>query len=106
MAGKSPVTANEEQRVALRALAGSRDRGEADRARAVLLTLAGWTSPRIAAAFGVREDTVRLWRSDFASGGVAALQASIAPGPPPANSRPQPATSFCSKQKLAPRAGE
>jgi hypothetical protein len=27
------------------ALAGSRDRGETDRARAVLLTLGGWTSP-------------------------------------------------------------
>ena len=83
MAGKSPVTASEEQRKALQALAVSRDRGEADRARAVLLTLGGWTSPRIAEAFGVREDTVRLWRSDFARGGVAALQASIAPGPPP-----------------------
>ena len=33
----------------------------------MLLTLAGWTSPRIAEAFGVREDTVRLWRSDFAA---------------------------------------
>ena len=86
MAGKSPVMANDEQRVALAALAGSRDRGEADRARAVLLTLAGWTSPEIAEAFGVREDTVRLWRSDFAAGGVAALKASIAPGPPPAKS--------------------
>lgn len=63
-------------------LAGSRDRGEADRARAVLLTLAGWTSPRIAEAFGVREDTVRLWRGDFANGGVEALKASVAPGPP------------------------
>ena len=83
MAGKSPVTASEEQRKALQALALSRDRGEADRARAVLLTLGGWTSPRIAEAFGVREDTVRLWRSDFARGGVAALKASIAPGPLP-----------------------
>lgn len=81
MAGKSPVTADEEQKAALRRLAGSRDRGEADRARAVLLTLAGWTSPQIAEAFGVREDTVRLWRSDFARGGVAALTSSIAPGP-------------------------
>lgn len=77
------MTASEEQRKALQALALSRDRGEADRARAVLLTLGGWTSPRIAEAFGVREDTVRLWRSDFARGGVAALKASIAPGPPP-----------------------
>ena len=82
MAGKSPVVASDEQRAALAALAGSRDRGEADRARAVLLTLAGWSSPRIAEAFVVREDTVRLWRSNFAAGGVAALKASIAPGPP------------------------
>ena len=86
MAGKSPVTASDEQRADLLALAGSRDRGEADRARAVLLTLAGWTSPKIAEAFGVREDTVRLWRSDFAAGGIAALKASIAPGPPPLKS--------------------
>ena len=68
MADKSLLAASEEQRVALRSLAESRDRGEADRARAVLLTLAGWTSPRIAEAFGVREDTVRLWRSDFVRG--------------------------------------
>jgi hypothetical protein len=60
--------ADEEQREGLRALAHSRERGEADRARAILLTLAGWTSPRIAEAFGVREDTVRLWRSEFARG--------------------------------------
>ena len=86
MAGKSPVTASEEQRRALRALGLSRDRGEADRARAVLLTLSGWTSGRIAEAFGVREDTVRLWRSDFARGGVEALKASIAPGPAPVKS--------------------
>jgi transposase len=57
MAGKSPVTTSDEQRAGLLAVAGSRDRSEADRARAVLLTLAGWTSPRIAEAFGVREDT-------------------------------------------------
>src|SRR5271157_2024551 len=87
MAGKSLLAASEEQRVALRSLAESRDRGEADRARAVLLTLAGWTSPRIAEAFGVREDTVRLWRSDFAAGGVAALKTRIAPGPPPGRDR-------------------
>jgi len=86
MAGKSPIVASEDQRAALAALAGSRDRGEADRARAVLLSLSGWTSPRIAEAFGVREDTVRLWRSVFAAGGVAALKARIAPGPPPLKS--------------------
>jgi transposase len=86
MAGQSPLSATEEQRTALTALAGSRDRGEADRARAVLLTLTGWTSPRIAEAFGVREDTVRLWRSDFMRGGVAVLKATVAPGPAPVKS--------------------
>ena len=79
MSGKSLVTANGEQRAALSALAASRDRAEADRARAVLLTLSGWTSPRIAEAFGVREDTVRLWRGDFARGGAAILI--LVPGP-------------------------
>ena len=86
MTGKSPLTASEAQRAALMVLAGSRDRGEADRARGVLLTLAGWTSARIAEAFGVREDTVRLWRSDFMSGGVEALKATVAPGPVPVKS--------------------
>ena len=83
MTGRSPLSATHDERAALTALAGSRDRGEADRARAVLLTLAGWTSPRIAEAFGVREDTVRLWRSDFMKGGVEALRRSVAPGPAP-----------------------
>ena len=86
MAGQSPLSATEEQRMALTVLAGSRDRGEADRARAVLLTLSGWTSPRIAEAFGVRDDTVRLWRSDFMRDGVAALEATVAPGPAPVKS--------------------
>jgi hypothetical protein len=44
----------------------------------MLLTLAGWTGPWIAEAVGVREDTVRLSRSDFAKGGVYALKASVA----------------------------
>ena len=83
MAGKSPVAATEEQKAALKVLAQGADRAEADRARALLLTLDGWTSARIAQAFGVREDTVRLWRSDFARGGVDALRARIAPGPVP-----------------------
>ena len=86
MGGKSVVSASEDQRAALTALAGSRERGEADRARAVLLTLAGWTSPRIAEAFGVRDDTVRLWRSDFCRNGVDGLKAIVAPGPPPVKS--------------------
>jgi transposase len=86
MTGKSPLSATDAQRAELALLADSRERGEADRARAVVLTLAGWTSGRIAEAFGVREDTVRLWRSDFMRGGVAALKATVAPGPAPAKS--------------------
>ena len=83
MAGKSPVAARQEQRRALMALSRSRDRGEADRARAILLTLSGWTSGQIAEAFGVREDTVRFWRSAFITGGMEALKKSVAPGPAP-----------------------
>src|SRR3712207_5662024 len=83
MAGKSPVVADEERRRALAGLARSRDRGEADRARAVLLTFSGWTSPDIAVAFGVREDTVRLWRGAFMRDGVEALRTRPPPGPAP-----------------------
>jgi transposase len=83
MAGKSPVKATDEQEMALKGLAGGMDRAEADRARAVLLTLDGWTSGRIAKAFGVREDTVRFWRSEFMRGGIDALKVSVAPGPAP-----------------------
>jgi transposase len=72
-----------DQIAALKAMAEGADRGEADRARAILLTLSGWTSAWIAQAFGVREDTVRLWRSEFMRDGIAALKASIASGPPP-----------------------
>src|SRR6185503_3861190 len=83
MGCKSVVLASAEQERALVDLGQSRDRSEADRARAILLTLSGWTSGRIAEAFGVREDTVRLWRSDFMKGGVEALRTRMAPGPTP-----------------------
>lgn len=83
MGGKSWVKASEEEKQALVALSGSRERAEADRARAILLTLSGWTSGRIAQAFGVRQDTVRLWRSDFMRGGVSALKTRTPPGTAP-----------------------
>ena len=83
MAGKSPVAVDEEQRQGLIALSHSRDRGEADRARAIVLTLSGWTSGQIGEALGVREDTVRFWRSTFMTGGIEALKKSVAPGPAP-----------------------
>lgn len=83
MVGTSPLRVTGSERLALEALAGSGARGEADRARAILLTLAGWTSNRISQAFGVREDTVRLWRGDFMRGGGVALRARVAAGPAP-----------------------
>ena len=81
MVGKSPLWATAEQLAQLEERAGGSDRAEADRARAIVLTLRGWTSARIAEAFGVREDTVRLWRSEFMSGGVAALETRVSTGP-------------------------
>src|SRR3954470_21971048 len=74
MAGKSSVAATEDQRGGMIALS---------RLRAILLTLSGWTSGHIAEGFGVREDTVRVWRSAFMRGGVEALKKSVAPGPAP-----------------------
>lgn len=83
MAGQSPLSATPEQVTALRELARSEIRGEADRARAILLTLSGWTSPQLAEAFGVTADSVRHWRQWFAQGGVEALRSTLAPGPSP-----------------------
>ena len=81
MSGRSSLVASAEQQAALRGPAGSAVRGAADRARAVLLTLAGWTAGEIGEAFGVGEDTVRRWRHWFAQGGVDALRSTLAPGP-------------------------
>ena len=81
MSGRSSSAASAEQEAALRELAASAERGEADRARAVLLTLAGWTAGEIGEAFGVGGDSVRRWRHWFARGGVDALRSTVAPGP-------------------------
>ena len=35
----------------------------------------------------MREDTVRLWRSDFIRGDVEALKTSVAPGPEPVKTK-------------------
>lgn len=84
MSGRSRLEGTPEQVAGLRALARSRERGEADRARAVLLTLGGWTSGELAEAFGVSADSVRHWRQWFAKGGVDGLRSTVAPGPSPA----------------------
>ena len=54
-------------------LARSERRDEADRARAILLSLEGWTSQAIGAAFAVTAGSVRHWRNGYTTGGVAAL---------------------------------
>src|SRR4051794_19220742 len=84
MSGRFSLSATPAQRAELQELAGSDVRGEADRARAILLTLSGWTSPELAEAFGVTADSVRHWRQWFAEGGVGALRSTLAPGPSPA----------------------
>ncbi len=78
------MVATAEQKAALQELAGSEVRGEADRARAILLTLQGWTSLEVAEAFGVTPEAVRHWRGWFAERGVDALRSTLAPGPSPA----------------------
>ncbi len=87
MSGRSWIVAGAEQRVAMRGLAGSSDREEADRARAILLSLEGWTSDRIASAFCVQPDSVRHWRWIFGREGVAGLRARTASGPDPVKAR-------------------
>jgi transposase len=76
MAGHPRVVSTAEQLAGLQALARSDRRDEADRARAVVLSLNGWTSGQIARAFGVTPDSVRRWRSWFAEAGVDGLRAS------------------------------
>jgi len=87
MAGRSRVVATAEQGAELRTLAGSLDRAEADRARAILLSLEGWSSFRIAEAFSVKPDSVRHWRWTFGSEGVSGLRARKASGPEPVKAR-------------------
>lgn len=82
MPGRSTITADERERAELRALARSSGRGEADRARAILLTLAGRRAADIAATLGVHASTVREWRGLFRRGRVAALRRRRPPGRP------------------------
>src|SRR5688572_32093171 len=73
MPGKSKLTADAAEQATLRGLSKSEHRGEADRARAILLTLEGRRAGEIAAVLGVHISTVRNWRGYFAHGGVAGL---------------------------------
>src|SRR4051794_36322573 len=71
MPGKSKLTADAAEQATLRALSKSEHRGEADRARAILLTLEGRRAGEIAAVLGVHISTVRNWQGYFAHGGKA-----------------------------------
>jgi transposase len=70
-------------RAELERLSRSGARGEADRAGAVLWSLAGETSASVAARLGVRAEQVRRWRSLFRQGGATALRSRPRPGRPP-----------------------
>jgi transposase len=83
MAGRPRVVADAEELRGLRELARSERRDEADRARAIVLSVTGWTSGQIARAFGVTADSVRRWRSWFAAAGVDGLRAGERPGREP-----------------------
>ncbi len=87
MPTQSWVCATAAQVEELRLLARSGDREEADRARAILLSLEGWTGERIAAAFCVRPDSVRHWRWIFGREGIDGLRTRKAPGRDPKKGR-------------------
>src|SRR4051812_27247054 len=74
MPGKSTVTADAVEQATLRDLSKSEYRGEADRARAILLTLEGRKAEEIAAVLGVHISTVRNWRGYFMHGGGAGVR--------------------------------
>src|ERR687890_254636 len=80
MPGKSKLTADAAEQAALRGLSKSEHRDEADRARAILLTLEGRRAEEIAVLLGVHVSTVRNWRGYFAHGGVAGLRRRQRPG--------------------------
>ena len=83
MDGGGRLAVDEAGRAALERLGRSGVRGEADRARAVLWSLEGETSPTVAARLGVRAEQVRRWRAAFRRGGAEALRSRPRPGRTP-----------------------
>src|SRR4051812_23566247 len=74
MGRRCVLTAGKAERAELERLSRSAVRGEADRARAVLWSLAGETSAAIAARLGVRAERVRRGGGAARGGGVGALR--------------------------------
>lgn len=83
MGRRCMLVVNDAGRVELERLSRSGLRAEADRARAVLWSLAGETSGSIAVRLGVRAEQVRRWRGAVARDGVAALRSRPRPGRTP-----------------------
>lgn len=81
VARRTSLSATPEQREALRELARSRARDEADRARGILLSLERRTGGEIGDVLGVKANTVRVWRMAFRREGVEALRTRPRPGP-------------------------
>ena len=82
MARRSCVTAKLEQMSALKELARSERRDEADRARGMLLSLGGWTSEAIGTAFGVTAELgAALAQLVRDREGVEGLRAAVVSGP-------------------------
>ena len=83
MGRRCMLVVDESGRAELERLSRSGLRAEADRARAVLWSLAGESSARIGQRLGVRAEQVRRWRGAVARGGVAALRSRPRPGRTP-----------------------
>src|ERR671932_1696639 len=77
------LAVDEAGRAALERLSRSAARCGADRARAVLWSLAGETSAAIATRLGVRAEQVRRWRAAFRAGGAPAPRSRPRPGRTP-----------------------
>ena len=87
MPGKSRLTADAAEWAVLRGLSKSEHRGEADRARAILLTLEGRKAEEIATVLGVHISTVRNWRGYFLHGGARGRDSRPRSGRMPERSR-------------------
>src|ERR1051325_11597272 len=80
MPGNSTLTADAAERAALRDLSKSEQRGEADRARAILLTLGGRHAGELAALLEVYDSTVGYWQGHFAQRMLRIVQRRPRPG--------------------------
>ena len=74
MSRRFELEVTSEQERQLCCLARSNRRDEAERARALLMSKEGKTSPEIAQVLGVRPEQVRRWRTRFREGGSEALK--------------------------------